>query len=320
MNLYPLLLEPTLHVKVWGGRRLQTIMDKSLPTDEPYGESWELHDTSTVVNGELAGKTLGDLLLIYGSALIGENNDLTEGLPLLAKVLDAEDWLSVQVHPNDEQARQLEGDPRGKTEAWIILAAQPDSQLVIGVKPETSREAISDAIRQNRLEDLLVFQNVKVGDVLFIAAGTIHAIGPGILLYEIQQSSDMTYRLYDWGRMGLDGKPRPLHIEKSLQVSTVESLPEITSTPDDGRPIINLVRSEYFSTDLHRLTDPSMKTTLDTLGQYFHILTCIEGIVNVESGDVTLSIQKGQTVFIPASMGQYTISGAGRLLKSMQTG
>ena len=318
MTLYPLLLEPTLHVKVWGGRRLQTVMDKPLPTDEPYGEAWELHDTARVVNGDLVGKTLADLLTEYGTDLIGDENDPSEGFPLLAKLLDTEDWLSVQVHPNDEQARELEGDPRGKTEAWIILAAEPDSQLVIGVKGGTSRDAVATAIRENRLEELLVYQNVKAGDVLFIAAGTIHAIGPGILLYEIQQSSDMTYRLYDWGRMGLDGKPRPLHIEKSLQVATVESLPEIVSTPDDGRTVSNLVQSEYFSTDLHRFNDPSVKTVLDTLGQIFHILTCIEGEVQVVYGDRVVEMQKGRTVLIPACLGQYELRGVGRLLKSMQ--
>lgn len=319
MNLYPLLLEPTLHVKVWGGRRLQTVMNKALPTDEPYGEAWELHDTAKVVNGNLAGKTLADLLTEYGTALIGEKNDPSEGFPLLAKLLDAEDWLSVQVHPNDEQARELEGDPRGKTEAWIILGAEPESQLVIGVQPNTSREAVGEAIRENRLEDLLVYQNVKAGDVLFIAAGTIHAIGPGIVLYEIQQSSDVTYRLYDWGRMGLDGKPRPLHIEKSLKVSTVESLPKLVSTPDDARATVNLIRGEYFTTDLHRLNDPSEKIGLDTLGQYFHILTCIEGEVQVIYGDMVVVMQKGRTVLIPASLGHCQLSGAGRLLKSMQS-
>jgi mannose-6-phosphate isomerase len=294
-------------------------MNKPLPTDDPYGESWEMHDSARVVNGDLAGKTLADLLTTYGISLIGDQNDPSEGFPLLAKLLDADDWLSVQVHPNDEQARQLEGDPRGKTEAWIILATEPNSQLVIGVKPGTSREVVALAIRENRLEDLLVYQNVNAGDVLFIAAGTIHAIGPGILLYEIQQSSDMTYRLYDWGRMGLDRNPRPLHIEKSLQVSTVESLPVIVATPDDGRLIMPLVRGQYFSTDLHRFNDPSTKLVLDTHGRFFHILTCIEGEIIVESGETAVTMQKGQTVLIPASLGQYYLSGAGRLLKSMQS-
>ena len=223
--LYPMLLDPTLHVKVWGGRRLETVMHKHLPTNEPYGEAWELHDSATVANGALSGRSLGDLLTEYGEDLIGSVSDPAEGMPLLVKILDATDWLSVQVHPNDEQARQLEGEPRGKTEAWYILAADEKAELVIGVVPDASAEEVADAIRENRLEEMLVYEPVEAGNVLYIPAGTIHALGPGLLVYEIQQSSDTTYRLYDWGRMGLDGQPRPLHIEKSLAVARLGRLP-----------------------------------------------------------------------------------------------
>src|SRR5687768_3559960 len=189
--LYPLLLTPSLHVKVWGGRRLSSELDKPLTEDAPYGEAWELHDTSIVANGTLAGKSLRELIDTYGAALIGEGYNPSEGLPLLIKLLDASDWLSVQVHPNDEQARELEGDPRGKTEAWIILAAEPDAKLVIGVQSGISRETMAQAIIDGKLEDYLVYANVKAGDVLYMPANTIHAIGPGILLYEVQQSSDV---------------------------------------------------------------------------------------------------------------------------------
>lgn len=321
--LYPLLLDSTLHVKVWGGRRLDEIMGKDLPTDEPYGESWELHDTSTVANGPLAGKTVADLLATYGTALAGEGNDPAEGLPLLAKLLDASDWLSIQVHPNDAQAEALEGQPRGKTEAWIILATAPDAKLVIGVEPGTSRETMAQSIRDNNLEDYIVVADVKPGDVLFIPAGTVHAIGPGIVLYEIQQSSNTTYRLYDWGRMGLDGNPRELHIDKGVQVSNVDSLPQVThpGTPDD--PVVTLVESEYFTTKQYRLADDVSDRPapqFDTAGR-FHALTCVDGEAAVHYvGGEPVAFQKGQTVLVPASLGAYTLHGAGTVLHSQQSG
>lgn len=314
-QLYPFLLTPVLRVKVWGGRKLQTALNKPLPTDEPYGESWELHDTATVANGTFAGRTLGALLVEHGTALVGERNDPAEGFPLLAKFLDAADWLSVQVHPNDEQAAELEGEPRGKTEAWIILAAEPDARLVIGVQPGTSRETMAQAIRDGVLENHIVYADVKAGDVLKLDANTVHAIGPGLLIYEIQQSSDTTYRLYDWNRMGLDGKPRDLHIEKGVQVSNVDFLPTVAHPWDDDGDVLALVSSPYFQTDLHRLDEQPV--ALDTAGA-FHALTCVRGAVTVEGGGERVAISVGQTALVPASLGGYTLGGYGEVLRSYQ--
>lgn len=312
MSWYPLLLEPAVHVKVWGGRQLETVMGKSLPTDEPYGEAWELHDSVTVANGPYAGRTIGELIAVMGHALIGQAHDPVEGMPLLAKLIDASAWLSVQVHPNDVQARELEGDPRGKTEAWIILATEPDARLVVGLKPGTSREAVAAAIRENTLEDLLVYATVQPGDVLYMPANTVHALGPGILLYEIQQSSNITYRLYDWGRMGLDGKPRELHIQKGVQVSNLETLPEITHPDPKGATTV-LVSGEYFETVLHQLDDHVV--VLETSGR-FHALTCIEGAVMAEASRVQVPLQSGQTVLVPADVPRFTLSGNGKVLRS----
>lgn len=310
--LYPLMLEASLHQKVWGGRRLATDMAKPLPDDAPYGESWELHDTSIVSNGHLGGKTLSEIIELYGKDLLGEQNDPSEGMPLLAKLLDASQWLSVQVHPDDEQAERLEGDPRGKTEAWIILNANDDSQLVIGVKPGTSRETMAQAIRDNQLEDLLVYQSVEPGDVLYIPANTIHAIGPGILLYEIQQSSNVTYRLYDWGRMGLDGKPRDLHIDKGVDVSRIDSLPEVTHPAAETTTMVD---GDYFQTDRYTLRGSSVE--IETSGK-FHALTCIEGTFTVTHGETTISLQKGHTVLIPAMLGMYYVVGSGTFFNAYQ--
>jgi mannose-6-phosphate isomerase len=314
--LYPMLLDPALHVKVWGGRRLETLMHKRLPTAEPYGESWEMHDTSKVANGALAGQTLGDLLKQYGADLIGGLSDPSEGMPLLVKILDATDWLSVQVHPNDEQARELEGEPRGKTEAWYILAADEKAELVIGVTPDASAKEVADAIRANHFEDMLVYEPVEAGDVLYIPAGTIHALGPGLLVYEIQQSSDTTYRLYDWGRMGLDGQPRPLHVEKSLKVARLGKLPSITFIAGERDTEVEVVNSPFFKTVMHQLRGNSVDLAT---GGVFQALTCIEGEAEVSTNHEAIAMQTGQTVLIPAIIGSYKVTGTAKILRSYQT-
>lgn len=320
MSLYPFLLDPALHVKVWGGRKLATLMDKSLPTDEPYGESWEMHDSAQVANGPLAGRTLGDVLADYGHDLVGPDNDPAEGLPLLAKFLDARDWLSVQLHPDDAQARELEGEPRGKTEAWYVIAAEPGAQLVIGVQPGTTPQQMAEAIKNNTLESLLVYADVVPGDVLFIRAGTIHALGPGLLIYEIQQSSDLTYRLYDWGRVGLDGQPRTLHIDKGTQVANLGALPQIVHTAADTAQVVDILREQYFTTLLYQLNDANgTHLSLDTSGQRFHILTCIEGAARITTDDTEVELAKGRTALIPASQGTYRLAGQARILCSYQS-
>ena len=317
--LYPLLLTPTLHTRVWGGRKLATIFDKPLPTSEPYGESWELHDSATVANGSLTGWTVGALLKEYGAALVGEGNDALLGFPLLVKFLDAQDWLSVQVHPDDLQAARLEGEPRGKTEAWVILQHDPGAQIVIGVQPGTTREAMAQAIRDNTLESLLIATEAHTGDVLYLRANTIHALGPGLMIYEIQQSSDVTYRLYDWGRMGLDGKPRALHIDKGVQVSNVDSVPQITHPGSDDAPVTFMVQGEFFSTVRYRV-DEALRPApeLDTRNKRFHALTCTRGNAGVDWNGHLLDFVSGQTILVPANAGEYRLVGTGEILLSWQ--
>ncbi|MBZ0289632.1 MAG: class I mannose-6-phosphate isomerase, partial [Anaerolineae bacterium] len=255
----------------------------------------------------------------YGHDLVGPDHNPADGFPLLAKLLDAADWLSIQVHPNDKQARDFENEPRGKTEAWYILSAEPGAKLVIGVQPGTSRNAMAEAIRTHTLENLLVYADVTVGDVLHIPAGTVHALGPGLLIYEIQQSSDTTYRLYDWGRMGLDGEPRALHIEKGVAVSNVDALPEIRHTAGDNMPVVEIANSPFFTTWLHQLNPRNgPRITLDTDARCFHILTCIEGQAAVTHEDSQIELYPGQTALIPASLGEYTLSGTARVLRSFQ--
>lgn len=317
-RLYPLLLQPALHVKVWGGRRLADVLGKTLPTDEPYGESWELHDSVTVVNGPLKGHTIAELLALYGERLVGPGGNSARSFPLLAKFLDARDWLSVQVHPNDAQAQAYGDGERGKTEAWYVVAADPGASLVIGVVPGTTPEAITEALAEDRLEPLLVKAEVQAGDVLFIRTGTIHALGPGLLIYEIQQSSDITYRFYDWGRLGLDGQPRELHIEKSLAVSNLDSLPQIIHTAGDNDTVVPIVKCEFFETTLLQLRAGDLLRFGRNERSGFDALTCIEGEAVVDSGDDTVTIGHGQTLLVPAAVESYSLHGRARVLRSFE--
>lgn len=313
--VYPMLTQPALKVKVWGGRRLETMLGKALPDGAPYGESWEIHDSAVIANGALAGQTLGEAAKAHPAALLGEKHDPKGGVPLLAKFLDANDWLSVQVHPNDAQAKQLEGEPRGKTEAWYVLHAEPGAKLVTGVYPGTSSAEMARAIRENTLEKLLVYQEVEAGDALFMRANTIHALGPGILIYEIQQSSDLTYRLYDWGRVDLDGKPRALHIDKGVLVADTEALPSIRRTKMQAdAEEVEIASSPFFNAVLHRLRGADRAVEM---GGTFHLLSCIDGAVDArdEAGHA-IRLEKGQSAFMPAGLGRFTLSGTGDVLRA----
>ncbi len=314
VSLYPLKLEPALHVKVWGGRKLAALLDKRLPKDQPYGESWELHDSSQVANGAHRGKSLGELARRLGAPLLGAGNDPADGMPLLAKFIDASQWLSIQVHPDDRQAKALAGEPRGKTEAWVVLHAEPGARLVIGLQPGTTARQMTQAIQSNRLEALLVYAEAKAGDLLYIPANTIHALGPGLLIYEIQQSSDTTYRLYDWGRLGLDGQPRELHIDQGIGVANLESLPQVEQPDSDL-----LVAGDYFRTWRHTLEDSALD--IATEGR-FQALSCISGELRVSAKggaeEDSITLGTGESGLIPAGIPAFSISGSGAILRSCQ--
>lgn len=307
---YPMLMKPVLHVRVWGSDKLSTVLGKTLPDSQPYGESWEVHDTSVVANGAFAGSTVGSLIAEYGELIIGAGNPVNEGMPLLLKFLDASQWLSIQVHPNGEQARQLEDNPRGKNEAWIILEAQPNSQIVVGIKDGTTREQAQHAIANGTLEDFVLLYQPHKGDTFYMPANTIHALGPGLLVYEIQESSDITYRLYDWNRMGVDGKPRALHVEKGLQVADLNVTIQPSHTPEGDGIVLD---TPYFVTTQH--VNPSQ--SISTHGR-FQLLTCIEGTITVSVEDQALTLEKGQTAFLAAAISTFMLQGEGVLLRSCQ--
>ncbi|HOF89518.1 MAG TPA: class I mannose-6-phosphate isomerase, partial [Armatimonadota bacterium] len=221
---YPLRFTPIYKEKVWGGRRLETLLGRALPPDQPIGEAWEVsdhpHGRSVVANGPDAGTPLDALIARHGAALLGARVAAEDGarFPLLVKYLDAEKPLSVQVHPDDAYAAEHAGE-LGKTEMWYVLHAEPDACLIAGLRAGVTREAFADALAHGDPAALLHRLPVSAGDTLFIPAGRIHAILPGLLLLEIQQNSDTTYRLYDWGRVGLDGTPRALHADEAMAVA-----------------------------------------------------------------------------------------------------
>ncbi len=301
---YPLLFEPSLHVKVWGGRQLARRLGKRLPTDEPYGESWEIFWRNRIANGLQRGKLLGQLIQEQSVALTGRANADAE-FPLLIKFIDAQDWLSVQVHPDNQLALALEGEPRGKTECWYIIAAAPDAQIIYGFSQPTDAETFRRAVAEGRAREYLQFVPVQAGDFIFVPAGTMHAIGAGVLLYELQQTSDTTYRVYDWDRLGLDGKPRPLHLEKALRCTHFDVAPP-AKVPYTEREIVTgvhhtaLIKGQYFCLERLRLSSGA-QWQVERTGRA-HLLTVTQGnlVLQADSDTDRLEVGHGTSIFVPA--------------------
>ena len=315
MELYPLMFEHIYKEKVWGGRRLEQL-GRQLPEGEPTGESWDVVDSSRVRNGALVGQTLAELVPHMKQALVGDRVWERNGdqFPLLLKLIDATDVLSVQVHPGDEYA-QRQGEPWGKSECWYVLHAEPGGQLVHGFNQPIDRATLEQAVQNDALASYLYWVPAKAGDVVFVPAGTVHAIGQGLLLYEVQQRSDTTYRLHDWGRVGLDGKPRSLHIERSLDVLDFSMWPEHVSVPlpiplEDGR--FYLAACQYFALESWTI---SATTRFETDRESFNLMTVIEGTLALrygEDGDEELEVGYGETVLVPAELGLCLLMVSGR--------
>jgi len=216
-RLYPFLLEPKLAPAIWGGDALVRSYGKPGDPGVQLGESWECWDANRLANGPFAGATLGELRAALGTELTGPI-DPAATFPVLTKIIDARAALSVQVHPDDAYARRVEGQPNGKTECWYVLACEPDAELVLGWTRDTSREEYERRVADGTLGKILRRVPVHAGDAFYLPAGTLHAIGAGIQIFETQQPSDLTYRIFDWNRVGADGKPRELHVEKAGDV------------------------------------------------------------------------------------------------------
>ena len=302
----PLRFERHPLEKVWGGRSLERCFGFDLPPDVPVGETWELADrenlSSVVAEGEHRGRTLGELLDEYPAEILGDAPAAANGrFPLLVKYLDASRSLSVQVHPDDETARRLGGGAEGKTEAWYVVDAEPGSALFVGLRPEIGREELARIATGPEVEAALLRWEVRRGDCLLLPGGTVHAIGAGVTVLEVQQNSDTTFRLYDWGRAGLDGKPRATHVELALA-----SLHYHRETPPPTRvrwecdtAAVPLVNSPHFCMKSLSLTRPM---ELGATGSY-RILTAIsgKGDLFVPGSETRLNLHGGDVWLVPAA-------------------
>ena len=310
-KLYPLKFNPILMDKIWGGEKLHTILGKSMDGLPNIGESWELSGfdgyVSQVSNGFLKGNDLNELIEIYMGDLVGDHvyEKFGNEFPLLIKFIDANDVLSIQVHPDDETAKKRH-DSFGKTEMWYVLQADKDSYLISGFKEKISPETYVKAVNDNQIESYLAKHNVSAGDVFFMPTGRVHAIGAGIMLAEIQQTSDLTYRIYDFDRRDANGNSRELHTELAKDVIDFE-IPESYRTSYNAveNKSVEVVKSPYFVTGVLEVTEPVERDyySLDS----FVILMCIEGKAEIEYESGKESIVKGETILIPAELRQISL-------------
>ena len=306
-----LWLTPEYRDYVWGGSRLR-------PGHVLTAEAWVIYEGDRIASGPLAGRTLGEAAAEYGEALLGRRAVQRTGtrFPVLIKLLDCAQWLSLQVHPNDEQAVRLGGPGQfGKTEAWHLLEAEPGAEILCGLRPGTTRAVLERAVRRGTILDWMQRLTIQAGDTIFLKPGLIHALGPGVLVYEVQQTSDITYRVFDWNRPATQG--RQLHIEQALAVADVSAAGQIIPSPPlaDG-DLRELVACPYFALQL--LAGQTNSITLDTGGESFHALTLVEGKVHVEGPGWRRELNRFETVVIPAACGSYQVQprGSFRALKA----
>jgi len=301
-DLYPLRLERRLDHRLWGGSRLAAWLNLPQPWPTDLAESWQVYAENRVLNGPLAGHTLAELCRAYGPALVGTLSAQRYGddFPLLAKFIDANDRLSIQVHPDDAYAHTVEAHTgfHGKTEAWYIIAAEPGADLVYGLRRATEPAAFRQAVERGRLEELLNIVPVQAGDVIFVPAGTLHAINAGILLFEIQQKSDLTYRVYDYGRRDGQGRLRELHLDKALAVLDFGAAGPAHVSPLPLAPGHDLlVACPYFA--LERLQGGTYQLEVEPTS--FEIHTLIAGQASVAGESLT----PGESLLLPAQWGVY---------------
>jgi mannose-6-phosphate isomerase len=305
-SLYPLRFHPIYKPLIWGGEKLRENYGKS-DAPEKTGESWEISQVedniSLVSNGFLKGENLEEVIRKYRGELLGQRVFERFGprFPLLTKFIHSNDDLSIQVHPGDEYAAEHHGE-NGKTEMWYILDSERDARLIVGFNQDINRDIMFEKLTDGSLKEVLHFEKVSEGDVIFLPEGRIHALGPGIVLAEIQQTSDMTYRIYDWDRVGVDGKPRELHIEHALNVLDYKAhINYKTSYQSELNAPVNLVECPYFSTQLIHI-NKELDLDYSSLDSFI-IYMCLDGDLDIlyDGGNPT-HLVKGDTILIPAAI------------------
>lgn len=321
--LYPLKFIPVYKDYLWGGRNLEKL-GRKLPEGR-IAESWEVSahpdGVSVIANGEAAGITLPEYIEKMGREVLGKTTQAEHihHFPLLIKLIDANQQLSVQVHPDDAYARSHEAESYGKSELWYIISAKPGARIIYHLKPGVTREHLAQAIQEGCLESCLNSQEVHTGDVINIPAGTLHGLGSGIVLAEIQQNSNATYRVYDYDRRDANGNKRPLHIEKALEVIDFSAAPHqlspgMTRVTDTPHQVIDrLAETPQFTVEKYRV-DGLSNEIMD--GSRFYIYTFFEGEGSIRYNGGTLSIHSPESILIPAMLGEYIVEGHLTALRS----
>ncbi|MEN2489867.1 type I phosphomannose isomerase catalytic subunit [Flavobacterium sp. B11] len=315
-NLYPLQFEPILKERIWGGEKLKTILNKPI-VSKITGESWELStvqgDVSVVANGVLKGKSLMDLIDETPDAILGTKvyERFGKQFPLLFKYLDAREDLSIQVHPNDKLAKERHNS-FGKTEMWYVMQADADARIIVGFKENSSKEEYLKHLHDNTLVSILDDVKAKAGDVFFLETGTVHAIGAGLVVAEIQQTSDITYRLYDFDRVDAQGNKRELHVDLALDAinyNKVDTQKKYDSKTNTSNVVVDC---PYFTTNFIPLED---KVEVSKSGETFTVYMCIEGSFEIEYDGFKRTYIKGDTVLVPAAINAFVLSGKASILE-----
>ncbi len=318
MALYPLTFTTIYKDKLWGGQKIRTILGKDFGDLPNCGETWEISgvkgNVSVVDQGHLAGQSLRELIQEFKDRLVGKRvyEKFGDEFPLLVKFIDANDWLSIQVHPDDALAKKRHNS-FGKTEMWYIMQADPGSMLITGFNREMDKESYQQVYEAGELNDVLNQETAETGDVFFLPAGRVHTIGKGLLLAEIQQTSDITYRIYDFDRKDDQGNTRELHVEEALDAIDYTKYEEY-KTPYDQKDneAVHVVKSDYFHTRKMSLTERFSRdySGLDS----FVILVVVEGSGTLGAGEVTRDIKAGQALLIPAELPGVSFEPAGKLV------
>jgi mannose-6-phosphate isomerase len=297
----PLIFAPLFRSYIWGGTRLKSVLHKPVPDDGIWAESWEIvdhgKDQSIVSEGEWAGRSLRELIELHPEAMLGNGASSTSGFPLLLKYLDCQRVLSVQVHPDDTYAKKMTPPDLGKTEAWYVIDATADALLYAGLKPSVTSGDLKQAVERGESDQCLHSFHPKPGDCVFIPAGTLHALGAGLIVAEIQQASDTTFRLFDWNRVDKDGQPRTLHIAQALDVTDFARGPvdavKLTSSELEGQRLL-------VDCDKFRLFEIHSSTAIAQDGQ-FKIVTVVKGGCELQWTNGKRSLSLGQTALLPAA-------------------